>query len=234
MGEMGRVREETLLATLISRPLLSPTRGELALGWSRPHEGGEPISLYRLYARAQQAEPRWRLAYVGAHTEGIASQLRGGTAYDFKLQAHNANGWGLFSQSVSYTTTAPPLEHDAKPSRVVRVHAASVRCGGRIFSCGGQPVGAPAGVGGGRTYLGTLEEYDTHTRTWFERAPMTIARSHLALVCLGDRSLMAIGGYGDAGERPYKYQIAMKAAKPPPPLPHPLTPPLTPHRYPTP
>jgi hypothetical protein len=41
--------------------------------------------------------------------------------------------------------------------------------------------------------LGALEEYDLASRTWVRRAEMTTPRSHLALACVLNTTLVAVG-----------------------------------------
>ena len=55
---------------------------------------------------------------------------------------------------------------------------------------GGQSVGSGGGVGG--PVLGALEEYDLASRTWVRRAEMATPRSHLALACVLNTTLVAV------------------------------------------
>ena len=61
--------------------------------------------------------------------------------------------------------------------------------------------------------LGALEEYDLASRTWVRRAEMATPRSHLALACVLNATLVAVGGYGTAGTPPYTYSRFLSAVE---------------------
>ena len=184
--------------------LVNVTAMSISLAWFPPHHGGEPITLYRLQRREA---PGWLTLYVGPSTTRTVRQLVPATTYLFRVQAYNSIAWSLGSHAASYTTAVPPLLTDAKPPRAPRVAAGMVRCGGRLYSAGGQHVSQPPGVsGGGRRFLRTFEQYDTATRTWLRRADMHVPRTHPGLACVRDRTVLVVGGYGTLGEAPYAYE----------------------------
>ena len=49
--------------------------------------------------------------------------------------------------------------------------------------------------------LGALEEYDLASRTWVRRAEMTTPRSHLALACVLNTTLVAV-----SSDCPFSYR----------------------------
>ena len=195
--------------------LVNATSRSLALSWFAPHHGGAPVLLYRLQRRTPAG---WLTLYVGNRTERTVGPLRAGTPHLFRLQAYNAVGWGRYSDAGSFATATAPLTFDIKPPHGTNVGNSAVRCGGRLFAAGGQHIDAPAGVlgdgrSGGRRWLTTLEEYDTPSRSWLRRASMRTPRTHLGLACVRERTLLAMGGFGDVGEPPYDYEGPLTSAE---------------------
>ena len=183
--------------------LVNATATSLAVAWFPPHHGGEPISLYRLQRRDGSV---WRTIYIGPGVTRVVRQLLPATTYLLRVQAFNALGWSVGSHAASYTTAMPPLKTDVKPPHLPRVAAGLVRCGGRLYSVGGQHAKKPAGLtGAGRRFLTTFEQYDTVTRTWLRRADMNVSRSHAGLACVRERTLLVVGGYGALGKAPWTY-----------------------------
>ena len=180
--------------------LVNATAHSLLLAWYPPHHGGEEILLYRL---RMWKGTRWLNLYVGSRTSFKVDHLQHGTAHLFRLQAYNINGWGPKSFSASFATATWPLASHAAPPRVPRVNAGSCMCRGKLYLAGGQTVGGD-GEGGGPV-LGALEEFDLASRSWVRRAEMATPRSHLALACVLNSTLIAVGGYGTAGVPPYTY-----------------------------
>ena len=185
--------------------LLQATTRTVELQWFPPHHGGDPISLYRLQRRTPRG---WVTSYIGNGTHKIVGPLAPAKTHLFRIQAYNSVGWGPPSDAGSFATASPPLEFDLKPPHDTRVAGGIVRCGGRLYTAGGQHATAPAGVGGlvggrPRKYLTSLEQYDTATRSWLRRASMRIPRSHPGLACVRERTLIAVGGYGSIGVPPF-------------------------------
>ena len=188
--------------------LVNATARALLLAWYPPHHGGEEVLLYRL---RMWRGTRWNNVYVGSATNHTVHYLEHGTAYLFRLQAYNANGWGPSSPSASFATVTWPLASHPAPPRVPRVNGATCLCGGKTYIAGGQPVGGGGGAGG--AVLGVLEEYDLASRSWVRRADMATPRSHLALACVRNATLVAVGGYGTTGTPPYTYERYLTAVE---------------------
>ena len=183
--------------------LVNATTEALTLSWVPPHHGGEPIDLYRLRL-LRASHGKWMTVFVGNATTHTVHRLTTATAYLFRVEAHNALGWGHRSSAATFATAAPLFSSDSKPPLAPRVNGASAACGGRLYVVGGQPQGSGRHPGG--ETLASLEEFSWSSRTWVRRADMHVARSHLALACYGDARLVAIGGYGTLGHPPFAYE----------------------------
>lgn len=195
--------------------LVRATTRALELAWFPPHHGGDPIALYRLQRRTPRG---WVTAYVGNATTRVVTPLVPATQHLLRVQAYNSVGWGPYSDAGSFATASPPLTFDLKPPHNTHVAGGVVRCGGRLYSAGGQHAAAPAGVGGKvggrpRKYLAALEQYDTPTRSWLRRTNMRTPRSHPGVACVRDRTLLVVGGYGAVGEAPYEYEGPLIASE---------------------
>ena len=197
------------LASAPGRPvppaLVNATTTSVALAWTPPHHGGDPITLYRLQRR--DGALGWRTLYVGPRRERTVGGLPPASRHLFRVHAYNSVGWSVASHVASYSTAVPPVTSDVKPPHEPKSAAGLVRCGGRLYAVGGQHLSSAPGVGGARrTYLRTLEQYDAATRSWFRRAPMRTPRSHPLLGCVRERTLLVTGGFGTLGEAPHAYE----------------------------
>ena len=78
------------------------------LVWTAPTDGGAPIDVYQV-DRGVSPDGPWEPIAHPTHPFYSATQLKPGTTYFYRIQAHNAAGWSPPSGVVSATTskTAP-------------------------------------------------------------------------------------------------------------------------------
>mmetsp|Transcript_36950 Transcript_36950/g.82146 ORF Transcript_36950/g.82146 Transcript_36950/m.82146 type:complete len:1201 (+) Transcript_36950:117-3719(+) len=101
----------TTQATVPSVPdapvTVASTSNSITLQWSAPAENGSPITSYQL----EQDDGRggdFSMVYAGIQTMFIASGLRSGLQYRFRVKAENDEGRSMWSQPAVATTAAVP------------------------------------------------------------------------------------------------------------------------------
>ena len=95
-------------APTVTAPTATPTR--INVSWTAPRNTGPAITAYNLQYR-KNGETSWtQAAYTGTDTRTTLTGLTVGTSYEVQVRAKNAEGDGLWSNSIGAATAtdAPP------------------------------------------------------------------------------------------------------------------------------
>ena len=140
----------TLPATPPAAPTLNatpggPGTGQIVLSWTKPADGGSPITGYLVQCRPTGSTPWTAYPASGLGTSLAVTGLQSGTPYECEVAAVNANGvgsWSAFAEATpppvtpttGPTTTAPtttqptttgPTTTTAEPPSTVTVPAST-------------------------------------------------------------------------------------------------------------
>ena len=91
----------------------TPGLGQIALAWTTPPDGGNPLTGYQVSCVVGAAAPDWKdIASNASTTSYTVTGLTGGTSYTLQVRAKNSLGVGISSATV----TATPLPAGAVPA----------------------------------------------------------------------------------------------------------------------
>ena len=82
--------------------------GSIAANWTEPSDGGSPIAAYMVNYRPTGQSGFLNSWHGNTGTTHTKTGLTNGTAYDFRVRARNAEGWGPWSDTATATPVTVP------------------------------------------------------------------------------------------------------------------------------
>jgi WD40 repeat protein len=175
------------------RLLAIASDSSVRLAWSRPDDGGSPITGYEIHASDGTV---FRVSPY--EDPAVLTGLRNGVTYQFTVQAQNADGTGPASAPSNPVVPSPP-SHPGRWAATASMptarsgHAAVQLKTGKVLVVGGDD---------GNHELSRADLYDPTTHTWSRTGSMRLRRSFFTAIVLRTGKVLATGGYSPSTHEP--------------------------------
>jgi hypothetical protein len=190
-GAVQTVQAAVATPTAPRSPNATPGNGKVKVTWLAPSStGGAPIDKY-VVQRSRTGTSKWTSVGYPTGTSYTATGLKNGVRYYFRTRAHNAAGWGPYSNKVS----AVPRSKSTAPQSLVATTPGSDRI--RLEWL------APSSDGGASIDNYRVQQATTAGGPWTAIGETGAGDYLTAVLTHGTRYYFRVAAHNPAGWSPY-------------------------------